>query len=617
MNFISKMSKWPELKKITFTKIAAACLLTFMFLMAVVSSKGIFGMPGDSGTVDEIAHIPSGYSYVKYQDFRLNPEHPPLAKALAGIPLALQSSINGIKDDWSWSGINQWEAGWYMVYEAGNDPADVLFWARIPMMLLMLVLGIFLFKWASELFGRKIGLIVLLLYAFYPDVIAHGRLVTTDIAAALGYVISIYYFDKALQYRTWKYIIFAAIAFGIAQLLKFSAFLLFGVLLILAIVRAVLDRDKKGFWVEFWSNFKIYFWVCFFSLILVWIAYIPFVWNTPIDIEHKVIDVNLTMDAKTQLFRNILHAMEANPFTRALGHYLLGIMLVFARVAGGNATYALGHLSDKSISWYFPFAWLVKTPITIIFLFLSSLVAIAWNKFFIKSKEKFWVIVLFLTPWLVYWGFTIKGSLNIGIRHLMPTIPFVLLSIGFLLREFLRSRKNIALRYSVVALLCLYLVGSTLSNFPNFIAYFNEAVPRDERHNYLVDSSLDWGQDMLRLKKYIDDKEINSIKVDYFGGSQPSYYIPQAREWHSSYGPTTGWLAISATFYQSSKLYGEKEGKWSYGWLDNLKPEAIIGGSILVFNISSEDLAEHPPVSPYPIKKIDYIGSINNGKAGL
>lgn len=609
MNFLKKDFSLKE--KRIYSGVLVGLILLMMFLIAFFSSKGIFGDPGDSGIVDEIAHIPAGYSYDKYMDYRMNPEHPPLAKALAGLPLAFQSGVKGIKDDWSWDGINQWEAGWYMLYEAGNDPAHILLWSRLPMMLLMLGLGLLIYKWAAELFGRKVGLVLLLLYALYPDVIAHGRLVTTDVAAAFGFVLGSYYFDRAIRKKTTKATVFAGIAFGIAQLLKFSSFLLFGVFLALVLVRAVLDRKEKGFWLELWANFKIYFWTCLVSIGVVWLVYLPFVWKTPPSIEHEVITRNLTEDPKTLALRNLLHGMEGNPVTRAIGHYLLGVALVFARVAGGNATFALGHLSDKSISWFFPFAWLVKTPITIIILSVWSVIGIIWSKFW-KSKEKFWILSVFLMPWLVYWAITMKGSLNIGIRHLMPTVPFVLLIIGYFL-HLLFSSKNKIPKY-VVAILVLFMAYSTLSYFPNYIGYFNEAVPRDQRYNYLVDSSLDWGQDLLRLKKYVDDNDIKQIKVDYFGGSVPSYYMPQQIPWHSSYGPTTGWMAISATFYQSSKLYGEKEGKWSYGWLDAYKPEAQIGGSILVFHITSQDLINHPPVSPYPVTKIDPAGSLDQGE---
>jgi len=197
----------------------------------------------------------------------------------------------------------------------------------------------------------------------------------------------------------------------------------------------------------------------------------------------------------------------------------------------------------------------------------------------------------------------------------MPTIPFVLLLIAYLINRIFQQK--IVYKKVIVGILILFMMISTLSYYPSFIGYFNELIPREKRHDYLIDSSLDWGQDLLRLKKYVDDNNINKIKVDYFGGSIPKYYIPQSEEWHSSYGPTTGWLAVSATFYQSSKLYGEKEGKWSYGWLDNIKPRADIGGSILVYNITVEDLIAHPPVSLYTITKLDKPGTINLNEVGL
>ena len=583
-------------------KIAAALavflLMLAMFLVMFFYSRGAFGAPGDSGTGGEIAHIPSGYTYDKYGDFRLNPEHPPLAKAIAGLPLAFMD-INGPEADWSWNGINQWEAGWYMLYEAGNDPAKILFWSRLPMMLLVLVLGVFLYKWTRERYGRKVGLVTLALFAFYPDIIAHGRLVTTDIAAALGYLVTLYYFDRALSRPSQKNTLLASVAFGLAQLLKFSSFLLFGVLLILVLVRALLDRDE-GLAKKIWQYGKIYFWTSLLSIILVWLVYIPFVRHTPVSIEHEVIERNLTADPKTLPLRNFLHAFEGNAITRGLGHYLLGAMLVVGRVEGGNATFLVGQVAEKSIRLFFPAAWVIKTPLPIIILALVSIAALIIRRF--RSKKEAWSMWVILVPLIVYWAFTIKGSLNIGIRHLIPMVPFILILIAWLTSYAMKVRWQLA----GIGLLVAFQIYHTLSYYPNFIGYFNNFVPKEKRYQYLVDSSLDWGQDLLRLKKYVDENKISEIKVDYFGGSVPSYYIPQSRAWHSSYGPTTGWLAVSATFFQSSKLYGPKEGKWSYSWLESYEPKAIIGGSILVYNITETDLLNNPAQSPYLIEAIDF-----------
>jgi hypothetical protein len=274
----------------------------------------------------------------------------------------------------------------------------------------------------------------------------------------------------------------------------------------------------------------------------------------------------------------------------------------------------MGHISDKSISWFFPVAWLLKTPLPVIILFLWSIVtAIVFRT---KNKKDLWEDWLILTPIVVYWAFTLKGQLDIGIRHLMPTVPFVLLFIGKQMHRYL-SKPFWTTQAIVIFGLCIWLIIDVFSYYPQYIAYFNNLVPRDQRYKYLVDSSLDWGQDLLRLKDYVDENHIDSIKIDYFGGSIPEYYIPQTEDWHSSYGPTTGWLAVSATYYQSSKLYGPKEGKWDYSWLDKYKPTAEIGGSILVFHISPEDLNQNPPVSPYPITEYDAPGSLKIDRSAI
>ena len=579
--------------------VLAGLILSVMFVIALLSSRGAFGDPGDSAIVDEVAHIPAGYSYDAYHDYRLNPEHPPLVKALAAVPLLFIKNLHGFKTISSWTDINQWNAGWDFLYHLGNDPKVILNATRLPMMLLMIAFGLFLFFWAKEKFGRKISLIVLVLFAFYPDILAHGRLVTTDVAAAFGFAVALYFFDKAFQKNTWRYLIYAGLAFALAQLFKFSAILLFGVFLILPVIWAMIYRkEENGFWPSLWRRLKQYFWICAISVIVVWIVYIPFVWKTPPAVEHQLIETNLTSDPRTQPLRNFEHHLEGNVVTRALDHYLLGGMLVVGRVGGGNKVYILGHSSDKSISWFFPAAYLLKTPIPIIILVIFSLTMlfVAWP----KEKEKKWFLAILLTPILVYWAVTLKGQLNIGIRHLMPTIPFVLMLIGYSLAPFFTTKPN---RYIQIGtyLLLGYLVVSVMLYYPGFIGYFNEITPKDVRYQRMTDSSLDWGQDLLRLKKYVDDNNIKSIKVDYFGGSVPSFYIPQAQEWHAQNGPTSGWIAVSATFYQSSKLVGRQESKWSYNWLDAYKPVAQIDGSILVFHITAADLQKNPPVSPYKI----------------
>lgn len=583
--------------------LVAALLLVMMFCIALFSSKGFLSDPGDSATMDEVAHIPSGYSYVKDFDYRLNPEHPPLVKALAGLPLLFKKNIIGPEGDASFEkDIDQWDAGWYMLYGGGNDPATILFWTRLPMMLLMVALGWFIYFWSRKLYGPKVGIFILAFFAFYPDIIAHGRLVTTDVAAALGFVTAIYFYNQAICKTCTKTVLLAAVFFAVAQLLKFSTVLLFFIFIILAIARPLIARqDIPKFRLMLKQNLKTYFLISILSLIFVWLAYIPFVWNTIPEIEHQVIENNLKPnDSRTEPIRKVFHKLEKNLVTRAIGHHALGVSLVFSRVEGGNKTFILGHSSDKGIWWYFPVAWLIKTPIPIIILLFTTFAFILVKRKSM-SKDQKWLLVLLLTPIVIYWASALQGSLNLGIRHLMPTVPFALLIIGVLLKHLFE--KKMIWQVSLVYLLLGFTVYSTLASFPNYISYFNEFVPKNQRYRYMIDSSLDWGQDLLRLKKYVEENNINNIKIDYFGGSRPSYYLPSASSIQAKDGPTDGVLAISATFYQSSKIHGPKEKTWSYSWLDGYEPKTIIGGSILVFDISKDDLKNNPPDRPAYLEK--------------
>src|SRR3989338_803925 len=153
------------------TNIIASVLLIFVFVITVAS------MSGDSVTMDEVAHLPSGYSYLTQKDMRLNPEHPPLVKDLAAIPLLFINGINFPSEAKTWKTDHngQWDFGRDLLYNSEN-PADAMILAgRIPMILLLLLLGFFTFKWTRELWGNKTGILALFLFSFSPALLAHGK----------------------------------------------------------------------------------------------------------------------------------------------------------------------------------------------------------------------------------------------------------------------------------------------------------------------------------------------------------------------------------------------------------------------------------------------------------
>ena len=205
-----------------------------------------------------------------------------------------------------------------------------------------------------------------------------------------------------------------------------------------------------------------------------------------------------------------------------------------------------------------------------------------------------------MLSWLIlYWGGAIRANLNIGVRHLLPAFPFALILVARELSRWLKgvqqpfavARISPRVKWVVLALLLTWQCVSVLRVYPAFLAYFNEAVGGPEGGaNYVVDSNLDWGQDLRRLRAFVEAHRIEKIAVDYFGSASPhdalgERFIP----WRSALGPYQGWLAVSATILKGA------QGRWdstvnyqpdaAYKWLQGRAPVATIGYSIFVFDL--------------------------------
>ena len=169
-------------------------LLFIMALLLIQAAKD------DATIVDESPHITAGYSYLKFFDSHLNPEHPPLIKDLAGLPLQfLNLNFPTQTDAWQKNINDQWSLGHDFLWESGNDGHQIVFWARIGPMLVTLLLGFFVFFWTKKIAGNLAASLALALYAFSPTVLAHGHLVTTDVGAAAGIIMASYFFIEYLK----------------------------------------------------------------------------------------------------------------------------------------------------------------------------------------------------------------------------------------------------------------------------------------------------------------------------------------------------------------------------------------------------------------------------------
>jgi 4-amino-4-deoxy-L-arabinose transferase-like glycosyltransferase len=193
--------------------IAAAGLIGIFCIQAMLT------VPRLSATSDEPIHISAGYSYWKTRDFRMNPEHPPLAKLLAAIPLLpLRPRFNQSEPSWG-AGV---EDVFAFTFLYGNNADRVLFWSRTAMVFLAAIGGAITFMWARDLFGSAAGIFALTLYSFCPNLIGHGMLVTTDIPLAVFTVLTLYLFWKRGKNPSWQSDMFTGLALGAAMASKFS-----------------------------------------------------------------------------------------------------------------------------------------------------------------------------------------------------------------------------------------------------------------------------------------------------------------------------------------------------------------------------------------------------------
>jgi len=545
-----------------------------------------------AATYDEGAHLPAGYSYLVTGDHRLNPEHPPLVKLIAAAPLLMLGDVVFRTNDEAWAAGRQWELGKRFLYR-WNDADRLLFWARLPMVALGACVCAAVFLWTRARFGSAAAFLALLLAALSPDLLAHGRLVTTDVAMALFYFLGVVSFDAVLRRATWGRLGLAGLAAAAAFASKFSAPVLAPVLVALAVV-AVFSREpmtvafgpSPDILARGWPRARIAAASLLAIGIVAWLGiWTAYGFTRPLSADASVraelLAGTLRDDGGTRVARTALAAERWGLLPEA---YVRGFLFTY-RHGEGRPTFLLGRLSEQGFPHFFLVTFLLKTPLALILLlFLSA--AVAWRG---PLSRDALVLVLPVAGYLLL---TQARGLNIGHRHLLPIYPFLFVAAGRLAaRAWTVPLGRRPLQAVVLALAAWYAVG-TLRVHPHYLAYFNEIAggPAGGYH-CLVDSSLDWGQDLKGLPAFLASRGVSRVKLSYFGSADPSYYGLDAEMLPGTMSPRPSRvtreirpgdvLAVSATNLQG--VYLEPEDRRLMERIRALTPLGDVGHSILVF----------------------------------
>lgn len=523
--------------KASWTSYTAAGLLIFFFLLATTAARG------KSATYDESVHLYSGWRILTAGDFTTNHEHPPLMKAIAASPL-LAMDVRPPEGRIARE-VDQWQVSHEFVYHV-NDGDRLLAAGRLPITLLATLMLWVVWRWASETLGPMAGVAALALLAFEPNILAHSGQITTDLGMTAFAVFTVGSFLVLLRRRSRGWLVGTGVLLGLALLVKFTAVLLVPVLAAIGVLAVILDG--RGRWAELIRSFAI---VCAIALAVLNAGY--GFGGTFSDLKE--------------------FTPESERFTNYAGSWIgsvpLPVPVEYVRgfdhaEAGGQKwwNYLFGRYSDKGWHEYYLIALAVKTPLPLLVL---ALAAIATQP---KARE---VLLPAVPVVLILAAFTLSGNLkNIGLRYILPVYPFLCL----IAASMVRVRPD---RRWVVAALVVCQAAVGLWIYPDYLTFFNLLVGGPSHgHEVLLDSNLDWGQDLKGLGEYIRRRGIDTIYVDYFGRSCRNYY--GVRSTPDFQG---GLIAVSATNLMG--VYSDDRTR--YRFLSSRKPEAIIGGSIFVYDV--------------------------------
>lgn len=653
-------------------------MLAALSLLALQLALAERSLVRENPTVDEVVHLPAGVTYWQKHTFRLYHHNPPLVKLIAALPVVWANPVMDIPyQQKSWTAADPSQTTFSQTFAYFNTARffELFQLARMVMPLFSTLGGVVVFLWSRRLYGNGGGLLSLALWCLCPNILAHGRLITSDVGATAIGVAATYVFWLYLRSPSWARAVAAGVLLGLAQLTKFSLLLLYLVWPFLWLVRLALTvpRDTLGRRAVQGLGHSIL--VVAVSIFTIDVGYLFEGVGIPLG-RFEFASSTLTRPVPGGIrnipaTRNPLYAMlwpfRENRFRGTLlaslpvplpEHYVLGfdeqkveaeaIPKKFGRaskaLSNGNLNLARQELqsSDESVAgytvyldgelretgWreYYPKTLLYKVPEGTWGLAVLSIGLLLAHR---RTREA-WAdeLTLATVPIVVLFSMTFLTNINIGLRYVLPMAPYVYIAAGKVVPwvEGLAGRRRWVGRTVSAGALGLTL-AATLAIHPHYLAYFNWASGGPDRSPpHLIDSNLDWGQDLVGLRDWCRDNIPGQpIGLAYFGQINPSiftlrgdpfdWFLPPVARGTTApvesdpglppprlVGPANrlrpGYYAVSATLVHGLpwRLYDPSPATWGPAW--NAQREAFsyfqifpiharIGHSIYIYKISA------------------------------
>ena len=555
-------------------------LLVIFFVQATAS------MLQKSPTADEAAHhIATGYSFLKTRDFRLNSTAPPLMEELSAVPLLFMNGLRLPLEHPSWEEIKRTEFGRQFLFVDNVDKVDrIVFWSRVPMVLTGVFLGLLVFLWSSRLYGFKSGVFALFLYAFSPTILAHTRLVTMDMGTSCFIFLAVFCFYLYCKKPSFGNFVLAGIAFGLAQLSKYTAVYLYPLYLVFfVLIWFYSKRDFMSDYIVSRNIRKFLFSIIFIFLIGNFVVFCGYFF------ELKPLLLNdVDVGEKIAFFEGIITKvsgsnsewLKAKFISFALNQPIPFSTYIMGFLGASNQTLVenkfvpmiFGNYNPEGWWYYYIVVFLLKTSFPVLILLI---IAVLLSRRLIKDRMS----ELFITiPVVLLMIFTMFSVLQLGVRYILPIYPFLFVYISKVINVNVQVNKGFVQR-RLVYLFVLFLgfchLISTVRVFPHYLPFFNIlAGGPNNGYKCLTWVNTDLGQELKGLAKYLDENDIKRVKLGYGIFAPPEIYninylpikdIEKEKPENEVY-------AICATIINSFK------------WADKCKPRHMIGYSIFIYD---------------------------------
>ena len=535
-------------------------------------------MADKSETWDEGLFISGGILQATHFNTNFDLTHPPLLRWIAGLgPVLIANAVAPDKppfvqiepiDLYQYKVAECFTYAKRTFYDTKNDHDAVLFWGRLPFAFFAIGLSYLIFSQLQKQFGHTSALLSAITFLFVPEVLAHSQWAHSDLASAFTVFLLSIVLARTLENPSVRNDIMVGVVLGIAITTKFTALLLIPFVLFLFVCYS----PPTETYTRFSKSFKRLSIVCICSYAVVLIAYYP---EANIFYPHYFLPKDVA-----QIFSLSVNDKLTNFFSTLLQYiplpdsFVKGVVYTHLLGKRGLPTFLYGEIRFSGWHYFFPLAVFLKYPPPFLIAALLALRSVWRTQTWPRTRK-----LCFVGPPTLMFIFATMQGVNIGVRNVLFIAPFMALWIGILLDSVIKPIQRKA-----IYLLCALSIISGIATYPNFLTYFNPLVGgTDNAHEWLVDSNVDWGQDLPLLAKTLDQRNIDNIRLAYFGVADPTHWGIYSED------PTEiepGWYAISRTL-----LTGLYSGD-SYLWLNDLEAEEFVGGSIALIQVT-EDQAKN------------------------